>query len=178
MARRKTLRLRHGHARYELTLNDDGEGTAHLDGARNDEALPSLEADIARRGAEILIRTARGTKRCAAVRTSEGIWASCDGQTAFFAFEREEHVAAEAGSSELSVRAPMTGTLVDVRVTEDDEVIEGQVLGVLEAMKMEYRITAPDHAVVERVECEAGQNVDLDQPLFELRALDEDEASP
>ncbi len=176
MAQRRSMRLRQGDARYELRLQND-DGTVRLDATRNDEALPALEADIARRGSEILIRTADGTQRCAAVRTSEGIWASCGGQTAFFAFEREEHVAADTGSGELSVRAPMTGTLVDVRVNEDDEVTEGQVLAVLEAMKMEYRITAPDDAVVERVEGDAGQNVDLDQPLFELRALGEDEAS-
>lgn len=177
MAQRKTLKLRHGDARYELRLQDD-DGAVHLDGTRNDDELPSLDADVARRGAEILIRTANGTKRCAAIRTAEGIWASCDGQTAFFAFEREEHVAADTATSEMSVRAPMTGTLVDVRVSEGDEVSKGQVLGVVEAMKMEYRITAPADGIVERIEAAAGQTVDLDQPLFELRALnDDDEAS-
>lgn len=177
MAQRKTLKLRRGDARYELRLQDNGHGTVHLDGTCNDEALASLEADVARRGSAILVRTAAGTTRCAAVRTPEGIWASCNGQTAYFAFEREEHMAADAAPSELSVRAPMTGTLVDVRASEGDQVINGQVLGVLEAMKMEYRITAPDDAVVERIEAVAGQNVDLDQPLFELRALEDAETS-
>ncbi len=177
MAHRRTLRLRRGNARYELRLQDHGDGSVRLAGTRDDEALPILDADIARRGTEIRIRTPHGTKRCAAVQTPEGIWASCDGRTAFFAFEREDHVAADSAAGELAVRAPMTGVLVDVRVAEGEEVVEGQLLGVLEAMKMEYRITAPDDAVVERVEAEAGQNVDLDQPLFDLRALEDEEAS-
>lgn len=177
MAGRRTLRLRRGNARYELRLQDHGDGSVRLAGTCDDAALPNLDADIARRGAEILIQTPHGTKRCAAVQTPEGIWASCDGQTAFFAFEREDHVAADSGADELAVRAPMTGVLVDVRVAEGEDVAEGQLLGVLEAMKMEYRITAPGDAVVERVAAEAGQNVDLDQPLFDLRALEDEEAT-
>ncbi|MFB6287114.1 MAG: acetyl-CoA carboxylase biotin carboxyl carrier protein subunit [Candidatus Bipolaricaulia bacterium] len=177
MAGRRTLRLRRGNARYELRLQDHGDGSVRLTGTRDDDALPHVDADIARRGAEILVQTPHGTKRCAAVQTPEGIWASCDGRTAFFAFEREDHVAADSAADELAVRAPMTGVLVDVRAAEGDEVAEGQLLGVLEAMKMEYRIEAPGDAVVERVEAEAGQNVDLDQPLFDLRALEGEEAT-
>ncbi len=48
---------------------------------------------------------------------------------------------APAGSS--SVTSPMPGTILKVNVNEGDTVKKGQVLLILEAMKMENEITAP-----------------------------------
>ena len=42
-----------------------------------------------------------------------------------------------------TITSPMPGTLLDVRVAEGDAVEEGQVLGAMEAMKMELSLTAP-----------------------------------
>lgn len=55
---------------------------------------------------------------------------------------------------------PMPGTIVDVLVGPGDAVEEGQTLVVLEAMKMEHRITADAQGVVAEVLVEAGQAVD------------------
>ena len=49
--------------------------------------------------------------------------------------------AAPAGAEE--VTSPMPGTILDVKVSVGDTVAEGQVLMILEAMKMENEIMAP-----------------------------------
>jgi len=55
----------------------------------------------------------------------------------------------------------MTGKVVAIRVGAGETIEEGTVLVVLEAMKMEYRLTAPRAGVVEKIQCAEGELVDL-----------------
>ena len=68
------------------------------------------------------------------------------------------------------VRAPMPGTMIEVLVTVGDEVEAGQTLAVMEAMKMEHLLTAPNGGVVTAVHTSAGASVDEDAVLIELGA--------
>jgi propionyl-CoA carboxylase alpha chain len=58
-----------------------------------------------------------------------------------------------------SLEAPMPGKVLDVRVAVGDEVTAGQVLVVLEAMKMEHRFAAPVDGVVTAVHVAVGDQV-------------------
>ncbi len=61
--------------------------------------------------------------------------------------------------------APMPGKIVELRVGEGDAVQTGQVLLIMEAMKMEHTVTAPHDGVVAQVTVSAGEQVDADALL-------------
>ena len=64
------------------------------------------------------------------------------------------------------LRSPMPGTIVSINVNPGDEVVKGQALMVLEAMKMEHTITAPAPGVVSEVMYQTGDRVDADVELL------------
>jgi acetyl-CoA/propionyl-CoA carboxylase biotin carboxyl carrier protein len=69
------------------------------------------------------------------------------------------------------VRSPMQGTVLTVGVAEGDTVATGDVLVVVEAMKMENEIVAHGPGVVETVEVAAGDQVAIGQALVRLGAV-------
>lgn len=105
------------------------------------------------------------THRFAAVKTSEGVWIGWRGRAVFVPRETKD---AARGIEEDTVRAPMTGKVVKVNATHGSRVREGDVLVILEAMKMEYRLAAPHDGIVEAVHCAEGQLVDLGKTLVTL----------
>jgi geranyl-CoA carboxylase alpha subunit len=68
------------------------------------------------------------------------------------------------------LRAPMTGTITAVRVEQGQIVARGDVLAVLEAMKMEQQIMAPVAGTVTTVAVSASQQVSARDILFVVEA--------
>lgn len=80
------------------------------------------------------------------------------GQADLHAVERHPDPAAQTAPG--SLLAPMPGSVVRVDVAVGDTVAAGQSLLVLEAMKMEHEIVAPDAGVVTVLSVQAGAQVD------------------
>ena len=68
-----------------------------------------------------------------------------------------------------TVEAPMPGTIISVKVTEGQNVKSGQVLLILEAMKMENEIVSPRDGVIAQVVTSQGAAVDSGAPLIVLQ---------
>lgn len=71
-------------------------------------------------------------------------------------------------ASSNAVVAPLAGSVARIQVKEGDTITAGQVLVVLEAMKMETEITAPADGSVGHILVEPGQAVQGGQALIEL----------
>ncbi|WP_395658189.1 acetyl/propionyl/methylcrotonyl-CoA carboxylase subunit alpha [Nocardioides sp.] len=86
-----------------------------------------------------------------------------------FVFERPDVFGDHAVDiSDGAIVAPMPGTVLDVRVGDGDRVETGQVLVVLEAMKMELALKAPFDGVVGGLTATTGAQVALGTTLLEV----------
>lgn len=107
------------------------------------------------------------TKTAFVQRLGETLWIHLDGET--FTYEPEKRGSrkrkAGAGSSATDVSAPMPGKITKVVVAEGAAVTEGQLLIVMEAMKMEYSLKAAVSGTVKSVKCKTGDQVSLGQLL-------------
>ncbi|NLH97760.1 MAG: biotin/lipoyl-binding protein [Clostridiaceae bacterium] len=67
-----------------------------------------------------------------------------------------------------AIKAPMPGTILDVRVNVGDSVKRGQVILILEAMKMENEIVAPADGTVVQIQAVKGASVNAGDVLVVL----------
>lgn len=129
----------------------------------------------------------------AASQLSEGVWAlTLDGTrrvTVYTAFENPHTQLVASGaavyrlttgdgaprrrgskrSGEDRLTAKMPGQVIDVLVNVGDQVVQGQTLVVLEAMKMEIRIAAPHEGTISHVFVRAGDVVEREQQLLDIQ---------
>ncbi|MHB1843121.1 MAG: biotin/lipoyl-containing protein [Sulfobacillus sp.] len=87
------------------------------------------------------------------------------------AAQRHEQVAAPAAEGSGPVEqivAPLPGTVLAVKVSAGQAVESGQVLLVLEAMKMENEIVAPRAGTVKELQARQGQAVNTGDPLLTI----------
>lgn len=87
--------------------------------------------------------------------------------------EREKRLRAAAGGrvvegAEFYLKAPMPGLIVAVNVSENEEVKKGQVLLILESMKMQNELKAPRDGRVNRIRVKPSESVEQKQTLLSV----------
>ncbi|EKV58002.1 biotin/lipoyl-containing protein [Brachyspira hampsonii] len=69
----------------------------------------------------------------------------------------------------ISIKAPMPGTIVSFNVAVGDKINEGQVVAILEAMKMENEIVSPASGEVKSIHVEKGSSVVDGQVILQIK---------
>jgi biotin carboxyl carrier protein len=87
--------------------------------------------------------------------------------------EREKRLRAAAGggiaeTGEFHLKAPMPGLVVTIPVAEGQDVTKGQVLLILESMKMQNELKSPRDGKVNRIKVKAGESVEQRQTLLSV----------
>lgn len=68
-----------------------------------------------------------------------------------------------------AVAAPMPGTVIRIEKSEGMTVKAGELVLILEAMKMENEIIAPQDGVITKMNCEVGGTVASGEVMFEVK---------
>ena len=88
--------------------------------------------------------------------------------------EREKRLRAAAGggvaeTGEFHLKAPMPGLVIAIPIKEGQEVKRGQVLLILESMKMQNELKAPRDGKVSRIKVRPGESVEQKQALLSVQ---------
>ncbi|GAB1455547.1 biotin/lipoyl-binding protein [Spirochaetota bacterium] len=75
---------------------------------------------------------------------------------------------APSSGSGATIKAPMPGTVLSLKVSAGQSVKNGDVLMILEAMKMENEISAPCDGVVSAIRVQTGSTVNTGDPMIDL----------
>ena len=80
--------------------------------------------------------------------------------------------AGSEGAAERMVESPLTGMIVDVVVSDGDLVAEGDVIAVMESMKMEISIKAAAAGIAINISVTKGMMVDRGQTIAEIAPIE------
>lgn len=114
-----------------------------------------------------LVTTGDISRLAYAVRSAVGTWVFIDGSVRLVA-DDSGGASARVTDDQTALAAPMPATVVAINVAPGQRVSTGDMLILLEAMKMELPIKAPRDGIVARVDCAVGELVQAGVPLVEL----------
>lgn len=98
------------------------------------------------------------------------LWVHFNGRT--FVYETEQQKKRGRGKSEAiksgTIAAPMPGKIIKILKSKGDSVQVGDVVIVMEAMKMEYTLKSQAEGVIKTLDCKLGEQVSLGRALVHI----------
>jgi acetyl-CoA/propionyl-CoA carboxylase biotin carboxyl carrier protein len=168
-------RLGGAPAPVSWTFTDAAGATyrVHVSGTASGVAVvvndgPPLQARTETLPLGLLLTVDGMTTHAVVVHGGDRTWVWLDGATVALLEWSPQRRAGGAGGADNEVRSPMPGTVLAVHVKAGAAVEEGEALLIVEAMKMEYTLSAPRAGRVARVTANVGDQVLVDEPLVEL----------
>jgi biotin carboxyl carrier protein len=155
----RTLSVAHGDRTYRVTVAD--EGAVSVD----DVGVRVTQAPL--RG-EVVVERDELVQRVYAAVVGDAIWAFHDGRVYELAVDSEENGRRRTTRHQGSLAAPMPAAVVAVLASPGTSVKRGDVLMILEAMKMELPVRAPGDGVVKTINCRPGDMVQAGASLLEM----------
>jgi biotin carboxyl carrier protein len=149
--------------------SDFGEWSVAID-ANRVELTDTHEAAVVSElpDARFDVSTAARTFRMAAARLGQRVWIFVDGYAMEFGVEESAAGRPRPARDHDALTPPMPATVARVHVLAGQRVAQGEILLVLEAMKMELPVRAPRAGTVKAVRCAEGQLVQPGESLIDL----------
>jgi acetyl-CoA/propionyl-CoA carboxylase biotin carboxyl carrier protein len=132
------------------------------------DAEPPVAAAASPSAGGFLLTSGETTRLVHMVADGSARWLWLDGAAHLVTERPAETLARGAASVDADIRSPMPGTVIAVSASPGDSVRLGQVIMIVEAMKMEHSLRAPFDGTVVEVLARAGQQVKLDELLVRL----------
>ncbi|MET3455410.1 acetyl/propionyl/methylcrotonyl-CoA carboxylase subunit alpha [Pseudomonas kilonensis] len=153
-----------GERDWVLSLEAEADGTLNIRSAGRLIELKLLDVDA--QGATLVIDGIR--QRHAWRLDGHDLWLSTRPGGLHLQDRTLAPVAAQASASDGTLQAPMDGAIIEVLVSEGSPVHQGQLLMVLEAMKMEHPLKAGIDGVVRQLHVTRGAQVKNRQVLLRV----------
>ncbi len=165
----QTVVLEHGEQRYQLAVSQPQPDRFEVRGAGVEVALCNIQTTP--QGWQMTV----GGLQVRPVVMVSGPEVTVAWEGAQYRFSRPDPLAVGGGdmAGEDIVRAPMPGLVRRLEVTAGQAVAAGDLLLVLEAMKMEHSLRAPRDGVIAVVDCAEGAQVSQGDTLVALEAPDD-----
>ncbi|MBX8827203.1 acetyl/propionyl/methylcrotonyl-CoA carboxylase subunit alpha [Ochrobactrum sp. SFR4] len=125
------------------------------------------------KGSRIIAEIDGLRKTYTAVRLDNFIYLFTDGQSWKFEWLDPLDVSPDHGTGHDGLVAPMPGSITALLVAEGQQVAKGAPLLIVEAMKMEFKITAPAAGYVKAFRCAVGDQVNEGAELADFEGVDE-----
>jgi biotin carboxyl carrier protein len=97
-----------------------------------------------------------------------GVWHTFTVETPFSAKRKKFLKSQEGESASLNIDAPMPGKIIEILTEEGAEVIAGEPVLILEAMKMQNEISSPIDGIVKKIAIRQNDSVMKDDLLIEI----------